>query len=86
MSERNIITISIIKCLNGLSELQVLNLIELLNEWQYMIKKIFENNLKNIWICSISKGFNVGSYYLATAKRLLFFISNYMECILYIHL
>lgn len=39
MSERNIITISIINCLNGLSELQVLNLIELLNEWQYMIKK-----------------------------------------------
>lgn len=39
MSERNIITISIIKFLNGLSELQVLNLIELLNEWQYMIKK-----------------------------------------------
>lgn len=39
----------------------------------YDKKKIFENNLKNIWICSISKGFNVGSYYLATAKRLLHF-------------
>lgn len=45
MSVRNIITIliSIIKLLNGLSKLQDLNLVELLNEWQnMMIWKIYE--------------------------------------------